>query len=382
MRTGARRQTTSRTAAISASAQTRSIRNAAIAAAARSAVAGPALTGSRTSGQSRRRAARRRLRRTRSARRPDGPAPGERIAAVRCGVPSTSSKRLALDGTAVPSGADIVRPHGRCDASRTRSQSGREAHRRRSGLAVVSVQERLRERARDDLERFRVARPVSVIPPGNISAAEPVRVRRAIAREPVDEPEPVSVPARVPLDPSIDWTKPPPYRVDTFARSKRAEKRLPRGTFASTSSVEPRSRVTQRCAVPSAALGPTPPQPASASAARRETMPSRGSLHGVGANSAHGVRTDEADVAPDTGLPVRAGLYLAPVDLHLGVRRRGRLAGVVPRGDRVAVARRRLQRERLRPAGVGERRRSTRAPRRRPSASPCRLRPAARRRSP
>ena len=63
----------------------------------------------------------------------------------------------------------------------------------------------------------------------------------------------------------------------------------------------------------------------------------------------------EPDVLADAGSPVRTGLEAAAVDVHLGAGRGRRLAGVVERRDRVAVRRRRLERQRRRATGVGER---------------------------
>ena len=148
------------------------------------------------------------------------------------------------------------------------------AHGHRPRLAVVAVQERLREGADDD-PRLTLSLPVAVVEPGDVAVAEPVLRRAAVALVAVDEPEPVALLVQAPLD-AVDRLDEAPAvaRLDVGLRGERRISVWPASTSASTSSSAPRSRVTQSCAVPSSPPA-APPQPArrSESGKRGERAP-------------------------------------------------------------------------------------------------------------
>ena len=70
------------------------------------------------------------------------------------------------------------------------ARPSRVDHDCRSSLALVAVQERLRERAHHD-RQVGVVGPVPVVPPGDIARPEPVLGGAAVSGQTVDEPEPV-----------------------------------------------------------------------------------------------------------------------------------------------------------------------------------------------
>ena len=91
------------------------------------------------------------------------------------------------------------------------------------------MQEGLRKGTGDDCE-IRVSRPVAVVPPGDITRVKPVLGRAAVAREPVDEPEPVVPLGQAALEPVDRLNEPAPVpRLDAYLRAERTQQSLTGG---------------------------------------------------------------------------------------------------------------------------------------------------------
>ena len=268
------------------------------------------------------------------------------------GDPRRSSSTFDPAGTGAGSCCRSTCAELACELAGAACQRRLVADRDRSRLALVAMEERLRERA-DDHTRLSLPLPAAVVEPGNVAVAQLVRGGAAVALVAVDEPEPVALVAEAPLDPVHGLDVPPAVaRLDVRLGGERAHQRLP--------GVDLRVDEQLGAAVARDPELRRPLLPAGATAAGEEDEDDERAERAPDHFTAF-ERTAPGAVArtSPTCLPMQARPALVRKRFPSRDQRRRRgpraLAGVGHRLDDVAVARQPLQLERRRPAGRAER---------------------------